>query len=75
MAFPRKTTGSLRPALKVLSFKTSERFVYLTVKQTMPLHVLHKPEKVRANLPSGRLRYFLGGDLPSQTTSYTRFKN
>ena len=64
MAFPFTTTGSLSPTF------VSARYVYLPVKLPSAF-TLFRAISVRAEETFGRLRYFLGGDRPSQTARLT----
>ena len=64
MAFPFTTTGSLSPTF------VSDRYVYLPVKLPSAF-TLFRAISVRAEGTFGRLRYFLGGDRPSQTARLT----
>jgi len=43
----------------------------LQLSKQKPLHHETKSFLANSHLPYGRLRYNLGGDLPSQTTNYT----
>ena len=64
MAFPFNSTGSLSPTF------VSARYVYLPVKLPSAF-TLFRAISVRAEGTFGRLRYFLGGDRPSQTAQLT----
>ena len=64
MAFPLTTTGSLRPTF------VSGRLVSLSVKLPSAF-ALFRAISIRAEGTFGRLRYFLGGDRPSQTAHLT----
>ena len=64
MAFPLTTTGSLSPTF------VSVRDVSLSVKLPSAF-ALFRTISVRAEGTFGRLRYFLGGDRPSQTARQT----
>ena len=64
MAFPFTTTGSLSPTF------VSDRYVYLPVKLPSAF-ALFRAISVRAEGTFRRLRYFLGGDRPSQTARLT----
>ena len=64
MAFPFTTTGPLSPTF------VSARYVYLPVKLPSAF-TLFRAISVRAEGTFGRLRYFLGGDRPSQTARLT----
>ena len=70
MALPYRTTGSLRPAF------APARRVCLAVKLPYAFTLLTR-DTDRAEGTFGFLRYYLGGDRPSQTThltmSLTRF--
>jgi hypothetical protein len=60
MALPRRTTGSLCPTLTSLF-----DWLILQSSKHIPLRSKHSLE-----FAFEHLRYFLGGDRPSQTTSY-----
>ena len=60
MAFPFNTTGSLAPAFAPV------RRVRLTVRQSYTLTLL-RMVSIHPETTFARLRYFLGGDRPSQT--------
>ena len=64
MALPRRTTGSLKPTF------VPARLVSLAVK--LPCcHCTLRTISDRAEETFERLRYFLGGDRPSQTAHLT----
>ena len=65
MALPYRTTGSLEPTF------VSARLVGLAVKPACTL-ALYDRLPTDLSGPYARLRYFLGGDRPSQTTHLTR---
>jgi len=64
MIFPHKITGSLWPTFVPV------RFVNLSVRQTYAITLLFLLF-YKLSLPYARLRYFLAGDHPSQTTHHT----
>ena len=64
MAFPFTTTGSLSPTF------VSARHVCLSVKLPSAFALLRLISD-QAEETFGRLRYFLGGDRPSQTAHLT----
>ena len=66
MALPHGTTGSLGPAF------TSARPIGLAVKPPCAL-TLRRAIANRAEGTFGLLRYFLGGDRPSQTARLALF--
>ena len=65
MALPYRTTGSLNPAF------APARLVCLAVKPPFAF-ALFKTISIRLEGTFERLRYFLGGDHPSQTAHQTR---
>ena len=64
MALPFRTTGSLNPAF------APARLVCLAVKPPFAF-ALFKTISIRLEGTFERLRYFLGGDHPSQTAHQT----
>ena len=64
MTFPHNITGSLWPTFVPV------RRVCLTVKQTYTIALLRLKN---LEFTFARLRYFLGGDRPSQTTNHALF--
>ena len=64
MALPHRTTGSLRPTF------VSARPVSLAVRLVYAFALIHLVS-VQIERTFERLRYFLGGDRPSQTAQLT----
>ncbi len=67
MTYPQRITGSLWPTF------VSVLPVSITVKQVFAITLI-LPVKTRSKPTLAHLRYFLGGDRPSQTVNHAMSK-